>query len=390
MFRVQREDIGPNWKLEKHRSALHCPKLYQLFWSQEGDPPAPRVRAVTATSAPAQPRVHRVVTGIHNLIHGTKQHYERGYKVEEGQLLRPYKRQLVDITASATGLDKALAFANALFNALESNGHRVRFAPSNKLFHRPHIDEHERVLKATIQEHPYNNRHLWSPSTPTLVYVGTVSFGLAIIEMMEAVLMRYVNGKYIRESEYKPPKASRGYADHTWTTTNDIPCGRPRLVIYSPQRGVSWSLSFQETTERTLTQDIVKIVKSIENSTEVMRKEIIKAEQRAEVQRREWEEQHTQWEHERDQRQIADSIKVSREQLAQVIQSWATVINIEQFLKGVEERAIALPEAQRAQVFNRLQLAREFIGTQDPLEFFNSWKTPGERYIPLAKRKPSN
>src|ERR1700761_5164346 len=38
-----------------------------LFWSQEGDLPAPRVRAVTATSAPAQPRARRVVTGIHGL-----------------------------------------------------------------------------------------------------------------------------------------------------------------------------------------------------------------------------------------------------------------------------------------------------------------------------------
>ena len=79
----------------------------------------------------------------------------------------------------------------------------------------------------------------------------------------------------------------------------------------------------------------------------------------------------------------------SREQLAQVIQSWATVMSIEQFLKGVEERALSLPEVQRGQILNRLQLAREFIGTQDPLEFFNSWKTPEERYIPLAKRNPS-
>jgi hypothetical protein len=147
--------------------------------------------------------------------------------------------------------------------------------------------------------------------------------------MTEAVLMRYANGKYIRESEYRPPKTSRGYADHTWTTTNDISCGRLRLVVYSPQRDVSWSLSFQETMERTLTQDIAKIVKSIEDSVEVMRKEIIEAEQRAEVQRGEWEEQHSRWERERDQQQTENSIKESPEQLAQVIQSWATVMSVE-------------------------------------------------------------
>ncbi len=259
----------------------------------------------------------------------------------------------------------------------------------NEPFHRQHIDEHEKILKSANQEYPNNNGHLWWPSSPTVVYVGTIPFGLAVIEMTEAVLMRYVNGKYIRESEYKPPRISRGHADHTWTTTNNIPCGRLRIVVYSPHRDISWSLSFQETTERALTQDIAKIVKSIEDSTEIMRKEIIEAEQRAEAQRRAWEEQNTRWKHEVDRRRIADSIKESREQLAQVIQSWATVMSIEQFLKGVEARAIALPEVQRGQVLDRLQLAREFIGTQDPLEFFRSWKTPEERYMPLAKRKPS-
>jgi hypothetical protein len=34
-----------------------------------------------------------------------------------------------------------------------------------------------------------------------------------------------------------------------------------------------------------------------------------------------------------------------------------------------------------------LALAREFVGTQDPLNFFRSWKTPAERYIPLSMQK---
>jgi hypothetical protein len=293
---------------------------------------------------------------------------------------------LVDVTASAKGLDKALAFANDLFNALESAGHRVCFASLD----RPHIDEHEELPKPKHQEYPYNNRNLWQPSSPTVVYVGTIPFGLAVIEMTEAVLMRYANGKYIRESAYRPPKPIRGYVDHTWTTTKEIPCGRLRLAVYSPVRDVSWSLTFQETMERSLTPDIAKIVESIENSTEVVSKEIIAAEQRAEVREREWEEQRARWAREEDQRRIAESIQESQKQLTEVIQSWATVISIEQFFKAVEERANCLPEAHQEQLRERLQLAREFIGTQDPLEFFSSWKTPDERYLPSAKRKPSS
>ena len=327
------------------------------------------------------------MTGTHGLIQGAKQHYEKGYKSEEGQLLRPYKRTLVDVTASAAGLDKALGFANELFNALESAGHRVCLEPSNGRFHRPHIDEHEVQPKSRGQEYPYDYSRLWRPYRSTVVYVGTVPFGLAVIEMTESIVMRYVNGKYIREAEYKQPKISRGYADHTWTTTKDLACGRLRLVVYSVHSDVSWSISFQETESRTLTQDITKIVKTIESSVEVVKKEIAEAERKAELRRQEYEAQHARWLIEEDQREIARSIKESREQLDQVIKSWATAIGIEQFFKGVEERASGLSQEQRKAVLDRLRLARNFIGTQDPLDFFRSWRTPNERYVPLARRK---
>jgi len=62
-------------------------------------------------------------------------------------------------------------------------------------------------------------------------------------------------------------------------------------------------------------------------------------------------------------------------------------VSIEQFLKGVEERASHFSQTKRETVQERLRLAREFIGAQDPLEFFLSWKSAGERYVPLAVRK---
>ena len=358
-----------------------------LFWSQDGDTLAPQFRPIAATSAPAQTRARHLVNGIHGLVQGAKQHYEKGYKVKEGQLLRPHKRQLVDVTASATGLENALAFANDLFNALESAGHRVRFSCTSEMSHRPHIDERETIPKLKKQEDPYNSRDLWRPSSPTVVYVGTIPFGLSVIEMTEAILMRYVNGGYLRESEYRPVKISRQYVEHTWTTTENIPCGRLRLVVYSPHREVSWSMSFDETVKRTLTQDITKIVKSIEDSTEIVQKEIEDAEHRAQLRKQELVAQQERWSRVEDQRQIATSISDSREQLNQVIQAWAKAMSIEQFFKGVEERASILSEAQRETVQERIRLAREFIGVQDPLECLLSWKSPGERYVPLAARK---
>lgn len=360
----------------------------QLTWSQDGglqSPPRPNLLA----PSPLRPRrqVSRVVTGVHGLIRDAKGYYDDGYRVDEGQHLRPYKRLLVDVTASRTGLDKALAFANDLFNALEFAGHRVLISSSAENFARARIDEHEHLPKSQRREDPYYYNHLWSPQRPTVVYVGSVAFGLALIEMSESIVLRHVNGKYIRESDYKPPKASARYFDHSWTTTKDIPCGRLRLVVYAPYRGVSWSISFDESKDRALTTDIPKIVKSIRHSTETLVELVKEEERQAEIRHREWEEQKERWRKEEDQRQVAESIKESREQLARVIQDWARVVSLEQFFSEVQNRAQHLPEEQRQEVLKRLALAREFVGTQDPLEFFRAWKTPVERYLTLSMQK---
>ena len=126
--------------------------------------------------------------------------------MDEGQHLRPHKRLMVDVTASRAGLDKALAFANDLFNALESAGHRVLISSPAENFTRARIDEHEQLPNEQRREHSSNYNHLWSPQRPTVVYVGLIAFGLALIEMSESTVLRYVNGKYVRESDHKPPR----------------------------------------------------------------------------------------------------------------------------------------------------------------------------------------
>jgi hypothetical protein len=226
-----------------------------LVWSRADGLPAPVVPKPRQPPTPRIPCPVRPVVGIHGLIRGAKTHFLAGRKVDDEAHLKPYKKLLVDITASRSGLDKALDFANELFNALESAGHRVVIAPSDAQFHREHIDEKEVPPKKEPIYDPYGYDRRWSPFRPTVVYVDSIAFGLAVIEITESVEMRYVNGKYIRESEYVPPK-NRRHVDHTWTTTRDLPSGRMRLVVYSPYRSVSWSARYQETKARTLTQDI--------------------------------------------------------------------------------------------------------------------------------------
>src|SRR5262249_51687124 len=136
-------------------------------------------------------------------------------RAREGDLyLKPTKKLLVDVTCSRECLDKALEFTSDLLNAFEVRGHRVVLAPSNEHLGRPDVEERE----ASSKERPHGRYpSLWSPYRPTVVYIGTLAFGLTIVETSEEVLLRYVNGKYIRESDYSPPK--RYAIDHSWTTT---------------------------------------------------------------------------------------------------------------------------------------------------------------------------
>lgn len=49
----------------------------------------------------------RQVTGIHELIRDAEGNYDAGYKVDEGQHLRPYKRLLVEVTASLASFGRS-------------------------------------------------------------------------------------------------------------------------------------------------------------------------------------------------------------------------------------------------------------------------------------------
>ena len=162
----------------------------QLSWSQDGELQSPlRRHVLTPSPRPPRRKSSCLVTGVHGLIRDAKGHYDDGYKVDEGHHLRPYKRLLVDVTASRAGLDKALAFANDLFNALESAGHPVLISSPSENFSRPRIDALEQLPKVRQdrQDSYYYDRR-WSPQRPTFVYIGSVAFGLAIIEMSESYL----------------------------------------------------------------------------------------------------------------------------------------------------------------------------------------------------------
>jgi hypothetical protein len=351
----------------------------QLHWSRDGEPLPHPVQRLTVPRRRAA-RIKVPANHVHTLIKGAKPLFERSRPVDDGAYLRPWKRNLVDVVASQACLDKALGFANDLFNALESAGHRVVLAPSDEPLRRANIEERE---APTERRDPYGYSGRWAPTRPTLVYVGTVAIGLRVLETSEAVVLRYVKGRYIRDADYAPPRRARAFVDHTWTTTRDLPSGRLRLVAYSPHNGVEWSSIWNETKGQTLTADLKPIVKAIEDAPSRLVPMIEEAERKAEARHREWLASIERSKKEDDRRRVAESVQASREALGKIIRHWSNALEVEHFLQQVAERTKTLPNTERDEVQKRLDLARAFLGSQDPLKFLLAWKTPEERYKPV-------
>jgi hypothetical protein len=146
-------------------------------------------------------------------------------------------------------------------------------------------------------------------------------------------------------------------------------------------------MQFQETTTQTLTSDISEIVKAIENSEPMLVEKLQEAQRQKELWHLKMLAEEELRRQEEDQRRIQQSKKDSHAHLLQVIQSWSDVMNLENFFAGVQNRASLLPAPERDAVMERLNLARQFVGAQNPLDFFAAWKTPTERYQPREQIK---
>jgi hypothetical protein len=347
-----------------------------VHWSKE-DEPVPRARPKAPASRTKDRKVRISRTRVHALIRGARPHFERGRPVDDGAYLKPYKKLLVDVTASRAGLDKALDLANDLFNALDSVGHRVVLAPKDAQLRRDRIDERGEAAKP---RESWQYSGLWSPYRPTVVFVGTVAIGLAVIETSEEVTMRYINGKYVRESDYHPTHRYR--ADYSWTTTRELPSGRMRIVAYAPYGQVSWSKQWDETKSKSLRGEIRAIVDVIEAAAPNIVAKLEEAAREAETRHQQWLVEQERRRRDEDRRCIKESIAKSKTELTHVIEKWSEVVGIERFFANLQQRADELPENERIPVLERLALAREFLGSQDPLDFFRDWKTPGELYKP--------
>jgi hypothetical protein len=351
-----------------------------LLWSRDQKLP----RSPSLPRKPLKVKVGRRVPverdRVQNLTRNVRSQFEHSRPIDDDAYLKPFKKLLVDITTSMACLDRALEFANLLFNSMEALGHRVIIAPPTLNLSRISIDE--RANRQGENRSWVRFGSLWTPMRPTVVFIGDVAIGLAILEMSEEVPMRYVRGKYVRVSQGEATRRRDSVLGATWTTMRPVPSGRLSLVAYSPYRRVKWFEEWEETDKATLEDRVRGIAFSLEKSAIELVGKIEEAERQARIEHQAHLEAQERWRREEDKRLVEQSIRDSREQLAQVIQEWSRATDVEWFLAGVKDRADCLPAPQPALVEERLRLAQELLGSTDPMDFIKAWKTPAERYQP--------
>lgn len=197
--------------------------------------------------------------------------------------------------------------------------------------------------------------------------------------MAEEVEARYVNGKYIRLTDYVAPKRGRYAIDSGWTSKHRFPTGRLLLQAYSPYQRAQWKAEWRETGDHPLVDRIPTIVKELKRAVPELIRLIEEGERQAEIERQKWEEQRVQWRREEEERRIAKTLKDSTDELHRVIGLWSEAKRQEAFFLDAENRLTELPAEIQKTDLERLRKARELIGSVDTLELLRQWKTPQER-----------
>lgn len=252
------------------------------------------------------------------LIKEAKIYFPLG-RISDTGYLKPNKKKLLDLIVSDSGLEKVLSFADTLFTELKKHGYSVDFDTSKQFSGRPEIDEREDENK-----NGYHWNRQWKPYFSTLVSIDDIFIGITIIEMSEKVAAKSIKGRYVRDEKNIKLMAAIG-KDHfnpRWISTNDLPCGRLRLLAYSSYSSTEWTMSWNETKKQELSSRITSIIRSLKSAVPELEKQLREAELERQKRHAERLIQQEEWRKEEIIRKANEAAKKSKEEFFSIMAQW--------------------------------------------------------------------
>lgn len=308
----------------------------------------------------------------HELLIGIKPFFLKSRKAEN-EILRPFKRLLVDVLASEKMLDAVLDATQALFDACAQRGHHVGLAAVGAQMSRADVDLLEKP--ASRQYH----RAVWSPERPTLVHVGSVAIGLTVFEMTEEVEVVYVNGKYLPVRDLSEHQLRRYVGTHHWRSKEEHASGRICVQAYCPSWRVKWSKRWLETKPGSCQGMMPQIVAELDAIAPELARQLEEAKLRAEEEQRRWEEEHLRRQQEAERQRRERARQDAKRDLLAAIAAWDEARRISEFLAAAEVELMQVTDGSGPAAMERLQRARDLIGPISPLLQLKSWRAPEER-----------
>ncbi|EIV2908162.1 MAG: hypothetical protein RSD49_06390 [Hafnia sp.] len=322
--------------------------------------PAPRKRARTAGSGYA-------------LIDDLKTYLPVSSVTKDGYY-KPTKKKLLDLNVSETGFNSAIDFLSQFFAALGKQGYWVRLAEGNEGLHCKGID-----IKEDPKEGGLRYDSLWRPCSASIICVGDMLFAFNLAEMTEYVPAEEVDGRYIRDETMIRWMRGKYDKPFRYVIKHALPTGRFFLQLYSPYSSTNWQVEFRQTKQCGLISQIPKIISAMHEAVPLIKKQLEEARVKTEARRIQWELNEKRYREKERIRREKEAYTASLAELNGIMIQWAEDKRIEQFLRDVEKDVASIDEHQKAQIMERLQLARQFLLENTAVERLLKWQTPLER-----------
>lgn len=324
--------------------------------------PAPRKRARKAGSGYA-------------LIDDLKTYLPVSSVTKDGYY-KPTKKKLLDLNVSETGFNSAIDFLSRFFAALGKQGYWVRLAEGNEGLHCQGID-----IKEDPKEGGLRYDSLWRPCSASIICIEDMLFGFSLAEMTEYVPAKEINGRYIRDETMIRWMRGKYDKPFRYVIRHALPTGRFLLQLYSPYSSTNWQVQFRQTKQCGLISQIPKLISAMHDAVSLIKKQQEEARVKAEARRIQWELNEKRYREKERIRREKEAYTASLAELNGIMIQWAEDKRIEQFLRDVEKDVVSIDEQQKAQIMERLQLARQFLLEDTAVERLLKWQTPLERLL---------
>ena len=302
------------------------------------------------------------------------------YKTSEGYL-KPNKKIIPDIFVTPNCVDHAISLTNKLFLGFAQLEHEVHFAGyQERPFHEPEYD----ILENDSKKRRFKD--IWSPWKSTIVDIDGVPFGIKVFEMLVEENSIYLDGDYIRVSEFTPELQRKARYHHTWESVREYGSGRLCLMFYSYDK---WIYRVQEGAGEKLEKQIPEIIQHLKDQVPTLLavKERLRLER--EQREREWEKNERRRAIEREQALIEQATEKSRSWVNEIIENWGEAVRVHNFFNSIEREIQGLEEPRRTELLERTKLAKELVGVIDPLDYISQWKSPDE-ILNILKKRPDS